>query len=129
MSKTKTIKQSYEMKATPSQVFKALTDARIIAKWSGAPAKMSARKGAKFELWGGDMFGKNLEVVKDKKLVQEWCTHTFSSKATFTIKAKGKNSIVDLLHENVPAQSYKNYSDGWKHYYLGPMQQMFEENE
>ena len=115
------------MKAGPSKVFKALTDPKIIEKWSGAPAKMSAKKGAKFEIWGGDMFGTNLEVVKDKKLVQEWCTKTFRSKVTFTIKAKGKGSVVDLLHENVPARSVKNYSEGWKDYYLGAMQLMFEE--
>src|ERR1051326_5589293 len=116
-----TIKQSYEMKATPAQVFKALTDPKIIKKWSGAPAKMSARKGANFEIWGGDMFGKNLDVLKNKKLVQEWNTKTFSSKVTFTLKAKGKSTVVDLLHEEVPTASKKNYSDGWKQYYLGAM--------
>ena len=114
------------MNATPTKVFKALTDPKIIAQWSGAPAKMSAKKGAKFELWGGDMFGKNLEVVKNKKLVQEWCTNSFVSKATFLIREKGKGSIVDLLHENVPSNQVKNYSDGWKTYYLGPMKEMFE---
>jgi uncharacterized protein YndB with AHSA1/START domain len=123
---SKTIKQSYIMKASPAKVFKALTDPKIIAKWSGAPAKMSAKKGASFKIWGGDMFGTNLEVVKDKKLVQEWCTKTFISKVTFTIKEKGKGAVVDLLHENVPAGSVKSYADGWKDYYLGSMQEMFE---
>jgi len=120
-----TIKQSYEMKASPSKVFKALTDPKIIAKWSGAPAKMSAKKGAAFEIWEGDMFGKNLEVVKDKKLVQEWCTSTFKSKVTFTIKAKGKNAVVDLLHEDVPAKDKNDYTSGWKDYYLGAIQELF----
>jgi len=123
----KTIKQKYEMNASVTEVFDALTNPKIIKIWSGAKAKMSAKKGAKFELWGGDMFGKNLEVVKNKKLVQEWCTNTFKSKASFTIIEKGKRSIVNLIHENVPAKSYKNYSDGWKDYYLGAMQQMFDE--
>jgi activator of HSP90 ATPase len=123
----KTIKQSYEMKATPAQVFKALTSPAIIKIWSGAPAKMSARKGASFEIWGGDMFGKNLEVVKDKKLVQEWNTRTYSSKVTFTIKVKGKSTIVELVHEGVPDKESKSYAEGWKDYYLGAMQQMFEE--
>lgn len=122
----KTIKQKYEMNASPAQVFRALTDPKIIAKWSGAKAKMSAKKGAKFELWGGEMFGKNLEVVNNKKLVQEWCTPSFRSIATFIIKPKDKKCIVELIHEKVPANSYKNYRTGWKEYYLGAMQQMFE---
>lgn len=116
------------MNASPAKVFKALTDPKIIAKWSGAPAKMSAKKGAAFEIWEGDMFGTNLAVVKDKKLVQEWCTSTFKSKVTFTIKPRGlggKNSIVDLLHEDVPASAKNDYAGGWKDYYLGAIQEMF----
>ena len=120
-----TIKQSYPMNASPAKVFKALTDPKIIAKWSGAKAKMSAKKGAAFEIWEGDMFGKNLSVIKDKKLVQEWCTRSFKSKVTFTIKAKGKNSVVDLLHEDVPTKSKNDYASGWKDYYLGAIQDMF----
>ena len=114
------------MNAPAEKIFDALTNPQIIEIWSGAKAKMSAKKGAKFELWGGDMFGKNLEVIKNKKLVQEWCTSSFKSKATFIITGKGKKCEVELIHENVPAKSLKNYSDGWKDYYLGPMQQMFK---
>jgi uncharacterized protein YndB with AHSA1/START domain len=122
----KTIKQTYLMKATPARVFQALTDPKIIKTWSGAPAKMSAKKGASFRIWGGDMFGKNLEVVKNKKLVQEWNTPSFSSRVTFTIKPKGTGSMVELLHENVPPASVRSYADGWKRYYLGAMQEMFK---
>ena len=123
----KAIKQKYKMNASAEKVFDALTNPKIIEIWSGSKAKMSAKKGAKFELWGGDMFGKNLEVIKNKKLVQEWCTSTFVSKATFILRERGKKSEVELIHENVPEKSHKNYSDGWRDYYLGPMQQMFEE--
>jgi len=115
------------MNASAAQVFKALTDPKIIRKWSGSPAKMSARKGAAFELWGGEMFGKNLEVVKNKKLVQEWCTPAFRSKATFIIHANGRSSQVELIHEDVPAKHYKDYVSGWKDYYLGAIQQLFGE--
>ena len=123
----KTIKQKYKMNAPAEKIFDALTNPKVIEIWSGSKAKMSAKEGAKFELWGGDMFGKNLQVVKNKKLVQEWCTSSFKSIATFIIKKKGEKSEVELIHENVPAKSHKNYSDGWRDYYLGPMQQMFEE--
>lgn len=123
----KTIKQNYEMNASPDEVFKALTDPKIIKVWSGMPAKMDAKEGTKFSLWGGDMFGTNKEVVKNKKLVQEWCTKTFKSKTIFTIKPKGTKTIVGLVHEGVPDKSYKNYADGWEQYYLGAMRKMFSE--
>jgi uncharacterized protein YndB with AHSA1/START domain len=124
-----TIQQTYEMNASPEEVFKALVDPEIIQDWSGDEAKMSAEVGAKWSLWGGQMFGTNLEVVKNKKLVQEWCYDQWEhpSKVTFTLKTKGKKTIVELLHEDVPEKSLNSITDGWNAYYLGSMQEMFEE--
>jgi uncharacterized protein YndB with AHSA1/START domain len=124
-----TIEKTYEMNATPEEVFEALVNPELIEDWSGDEAKMSADIGGKFSLWGGQMFGTNLEVVKNKKLVQEWCYDQWKepSKVTFTIKSKGKVTILDLLHENVPEKSVNSISDGWDAYYLGAMQDMFAE--
>lgn len=124
-----TIQKTYEMNASPEEVFEALVNPELIEDWSGDEAKMTANVGGEFSLWGGQMFGTNLEVIKNKKLVQEWCYDQWKdpSKVTFTIKAKGKKTIVDLLHEDVPEKSLNSISDGWDSFYLGAMQQMFEE--
>jgi uncharacterized protein YndB with AHSA1/START domain len=117
------------MNASPEEVFEALVNPNIIQDWSGDEAKMSGEVGGKFSLWGGQMFGINLEVVKNKKLVQEWCYDQWEapSKVTFTLKGKGKITIVDLLHEDVPEKSVNSITDGWSAYYLGAMQEMFED--
>ena len=124
-----TIEQTYEINASPEEVFEALVNADIIQDWSGDEAKMSPEVGAKFSLWGGQMFGTNLEVVKNKKLVQEWCYDQWEkpSKVTFTLKGKGKKTIVELLHEDVPEKSVNSITDGWNAYYLGAIQEMFDE--
>lgn len=126
-----TIEQKYEMNATPEQVFDALVNPDTIQIWSGDEAKMGPEVGDTFTLWGGQMFGKNLEVVKNKKLVQEWCYDQWDtpSKVTFTIKAKGKKTIVELLHEDVPEKSFKSINEGWDAYYLGAMKDMFDEKK
>ncbi|MCK6648661.1 MAG: SRPBCC domain-containing protein [Bacteroidia bacterium] len=123
-----TIQQTYEMNATAEEVFEALVNSEIIQIWSQDEAKMSDQVGGSFMLWGGQMFGTNLEVVKNKKLVQEWCYDQWDapSKVTFTIKTKGKKTIVELLHEDVPERSLKSITEGWNDYYLGAMQEMFE---
>lgn len=123
-----TIKQTYEMSATPEQVFEALVNEEIIQNWSRDEAKMSAEVGAKFSLWGGQMYGVNLEVIKNKKLVQEWCYDQWDapSRVTFILKAVGDGTLVELLHEDVPEKSVKSISDGWSLYYLGAMQEMFK---
>ncbi|MGQ0829717.1 MAG: SRPBCC domain-containing protein, partial [Bacteroidota bacterium] len=111
--------------------FEALVNPEIIQNWSQDEAKMGPEVGAKFSLWGGQMFGTNLEVVKNKKLVQEWCYDQWEkpSKVTFTLKTKGKKTIVDLLHEEVPEKSVNNISDGWDAFYLGAIKKMFEEKK
>ncbi len=124
-----TIKQTYEMHATPEQVFEALVNEEIIQNWSGDEAKMSPEVGARFSLWGGQMYGKNLEVVKNKKLVQEWCYDQWEapSKVTFLLKISEEGTcVVELLHEDVPEKSLKSITDGWNLYYLGAMQEMFK---
>ena len=124
-----TITQTYEMNAKPEEVFEALVNPEIIQHWSNDEAKMSADVGAQFSLWGGQMFGTNLEVIPNKKLVQEWCYDQWkeSSKVTFTIKSKGKGSVVTLLHEDVPEESLKSIAEGWDSYYLGAIRDMFNE--
>ena len=119
------------MDASPEQVFDALVNPDTIQNWSGDEAKMSAEVGGAFTLWGGQMFGTNLEVIKNKKLVQDWSYDQWEapSRVTFTLKAKGKKSIVELLHEDVPEKSLKSIETGWDSYYLGAIKQMFEEKK
>ncbi|MDF2435759.1 MAG: ATPase [Bacteroidota bacterium] len=123
------IEQSYEMDATPEQVFEALVNSEIIQLWSRDEAKMGDCVGDTFTLWGGQMFGTNLEVVRNKKLVQEWRYDQWEkpSKVTFTLKAKGKKTIVELLHEDIPEKSLTTIREGWNEYYLGAIKEMFEE--
>ncbi len=124
-----TIKQTYEMNASAEEVFDALVNPEVIQDWSGDEAKMNDQVGGKFSLWGGQMFGINTEVVKNKKLVQEWGYDKWDtlSKVTFLIKPKGEKTVVELIHEEVPEKSLKSITEGWNTYYLGAMQEMFEE--
>ncbi|HSH65231.1 MAG TPA: SRPBCC domain-containing protein [Bacteroidia bacterium] len=124
-----TIKQTYEIAASAEEVFEALVNEEIIQHWSGDEAKMSGEVGAKFSLWGGQMYGTNLEIIKNKKLVQEWCYDQWDapSKVTFLLKDSGEGTVVELLHEEVPEKSLKNISEGWNVYYLGAIQEMFKD--
>jgi activator of HSP90 ATPase len=123
--------QKYEMDAKPEEVWDALVNSETIEIWSKDEAKMTDDVGAAWMLWGGQMFGKNLEVVKNKKLVQTWCYEEWDkdkpSKVTLTLKPKGRKTIVELLHEDVPEKSLKSITEGWNTYYLGAIKEMFEE--
>jgi activator of HSP90 ATPase len=79
-------------------------------------------------LWGGDIYGKNIEVVPEKKLVQEWFNGDWPkpSLVTFTLKPQDNETILELEHLYVPDDEVDEIDQGWDEYYLGPMKEMLE---
>ena len=127
----KTLKQTYLIKAPLEEVWKALVDVRYIQGWGGGPAKMDDKVGTKFSLWGGSIWGENLEVVLNKKLVQDWYSDEEKkwktpSRVTFTLHAEKDGVRLELIHENVPDENAEDINEGWKNYYLGPFKDYLE---
>ncbi len=124
----KPIHQSYHIKARIEKVWQALTVPKDIEAWGGGPAKMSAKVGSKFSLWGGDIWGENVEVVKNKRLVQEWMSGEWAkpSIVTFTLNKEKAGTQLVLHHTGVPKDELKDIDDGWRDYYLGPLKEYVE---
>lgn len=124
----KNLKQTYTIKAPVDKVWNALVDPREIDDWGAGPAEMDDQVGTEFKLWGGDIWGKNLEVEPLKRLVQEWYGGEWAepSKVMLLLKADGDGTVVELDQSNIPDDEAKEIADGWKRYYLGPMKEMLE---
>jgi uncharacterized protein YndB with AHSA1/START domain len=93
----KTFKKTFKINAEPSDVYSAITNPHTIELWSGYPAQMSTEPGSEFSLWEGDITGKNLEFIPDKKLVQEWYFGDQSEKSLMVLRKDGKSIILMLL--------------------------------
>ncbi len=125
----KTIRQTYLIKSSVEEAWKALIDPKYINGWGGGPAKMNDKLGAEFSLWGGSIFGKNIEVKPGKKLVQEWYSEEKWEKpsiATFTLSEEKNGVKLTLFHTNVPDKAAEDIDEGWKIYYLGPLKKFLE---
>ena len=124
----KTIQQEYQINAPVEKVWKALVVPEVIERWGGGPAKMVAEELSEFELWGGDIHGKNIEVVPNKKLVQDWYSGGWEkpSRATFTLTPKDGGTLVSLVHENVPDEEAEDIAYGWNRYYLGKIKELLD---
>jgi uncharacterized protein YndB with AHSA1/START domain len=57
--------------------------------------------------WDGYISGKNIELVKGKKIVQEWTTEWPAgyppSRLEFTLTVKGGGTQLKMVHSRVPA--------------------------
>lgn len=122
---------SYKLRigADKEEVFNALTNPFQIALWSGYPADMKNEVGYEFSLWEGDISGINIEIIPNKKIVQEWYFGEREGRSIVSIelKAIGSNTtMLELRHTNIPDEAYDEIVEGWKEYYLGSMKDMLE---
>ena len=124
----KMIKQTYLINSSLEEVWEALTNPKCINAWGGGPAKMDEKVGTKFEFWGGDIHGKNIEVIPLKKLIQEWFGGDWKkpSIVSFTLTEEKDKVLINLLHTDVPDNEAKDINEGWKEYYLGPLKKYLE---
>jgi activator of HSP90 ATPase len=126
----KIFKNIFRINAEPSDVYSALTNPYTIELWSGYPAIMQEIPGTEFSLWEGDITGKNLEFVRNKKIVQEWYfgDQPEKSVATITITGDRDNSQVTVEHTNIPDEDYEDIAEGWREYYIGAIIRFFNPN-
>ncbi|MEK7551186.1 MAG: SRPBCC domain-containing protein [Patescibacteria group bacterium] len=124
----KVLHQTYEINASIDKVWDALVNPKQIDKWGGGKAKMSEEIGFEFELWDGEIHGKNIKVVKNEKLVQEWYSGIWDkpSIVTFLLKQVGDKTIVDLKQIDIPDTEARDIEDGWQDYYMEPLKKLLE---
>ncbi|MEZ5069959.1 MAG: SRPBCC domain-containing protein [Bacteroidales bacterium] len=124
----KDIHKYYRIKATPEEVYAALTKPFSIALWTGSPAVMSEEAGSEFSLFDGDIEGRNLEFETDHKIVQEWYfgEQEDSSIVTILLRPDKLYTRVELRHTNVPEDAYEDMFQGWDEFYFGALKEFFE---
>ena len=135
----KKLEKSDVISAKKEKVWQALVDPEIIKEWGAGPAKMTEEEGFDFSLWGGDIWGKNTKVIKNKLLEQDWFAwppaHEASgseskwdqpSKVRVSLKEKGGKTILTLVHTDIPDDEFEDISSGWDDYYFGPLKNLVE---
>jgi activator of HSP90 ATPase len=125
----KDFKKYYKIKAEAQDIFACLTNQFTIELWTGYPAKIEAKEDTEFELWGGDISGKNIRIEPNKLLVQQWYFDEQEAESIVTIKLHELNNAVsvELSHTNIPDEVYEEFANGWNEYYFGAIKEFLEE--
>ena len=123
----KNLKQRHSIHATVEEVYTALTNPLTIELWSGYPAEFIAVEGTEFSIWEGDIVGKNLKLIENELVQQQWYFDGQEEKSivTITLKKEGNNTVAELIHENIPDEVFDEMATGWKSYYFGAIKKYF----
>lgn len=126
------IKQKVTFSASPHDVYELLMDSKKHAAFTGSEAKIGKKVGDSFSAYDGWIKGKNVELVKDKKIVQEWWgddenwPHGVVSLVTFVFTKVNKGTKLGFIHLGIPPGWKKDLADGWEGYYWEKMKRYFE---
>ena len=124
--KTKTIRQTVTLPASPRIVFKALADSKQHSAFTGSKAKIPKRAGGRMSAYGGYISGKVLGLWPGTGLLQtwrttEWPTGAQDSRLEIRLAPVGKGTRLTMIHSEVPASQVSRYTSGWKAFYWAPL--------
>jgi activator of HSP90 ATPase len=130
--KTNTISQIVIITgASPHELYEIFMDEAKHAKLVNSTAKVSRDIGGKFEIYDDYIDGTNIELIQDKKIVQNWrgeedCWPSeHYSKLTITFEKEKDGTRVTLSQEGVPEECIDDFDRGWYEFYWDPMQELF----
>lgn len=124
----KDFKKYYIINATPEEIYIALTNPFTISLWTSEPAIMSTEPGTEFSMLSGNIVGKNLEFITNKKIVQQWYfgeEEAVPSIVTIKLHDHKEGTSVELNHTNIPEEAYDDIIAGWDEVYFGNLNEYF----
>ena len=88
-------------------------------------AKISTKEGAKFSIYEGYSWGKNLQLVTNKLIVQSWRSSDWKksdvdSTLILSFEQIGNDGILTMIHANVPDNQVASLKKGWNDFYWTP---------
>lgn len=122
----KTIQQKVVFKnTTPEVLYRLYMNEKLHAQLTGGAVEISGKMGAAFSAYDGYCWGRNLQLVENKLIVQSWRASDWNDEdvdSTFILlfESKGGDAVLTMVHANVPDKQAKALSDGWNEFYWKP---------
>ena len=123
------IRHTVRFTVPPRAIYRALMDSWQHTAFTGAPAKVDPTVGGRFSAWGPHLKGINVELIRDKRIVQAWRAQDWPeghySIVTFDLKRSASGSTLTFTQAGVPAKNLKSIDAGWKSHYWQPLKKYF----
>ncbi|PSS13015.1 hypothetical protein M430DRAFT_52204 [Amorphotheca resinae ATCC 22711] len=130
---TTTVTDTEEFRAPASELYQTFTDPQRIAAFTRAAPKVweGAKKGGKFELFGGNVAGEYLELVEPTKIVQSWRLdqwpkgHYSRLEIEFDQNDVDNVTVMRVSWSGVPIGQEEVTKRNWGEYYVRSIKQTF----
>lgn len=98
--------------------------------FTGSPAEIEPNPGGRFTAWDGYIWGVNLELEPDRRIVQSWRTTEFpknaeDSRIEIIFEPANGGTQLTIRHLNIPDGQADGYEAGWEDYYFKPMRDYY----
>jgi activator of HSP90 ATPase len=120
-----TIHQEVDFKALPTRIYEVLLDAKQFSACTKDTAEIQPEPGGAFKLFGGRIEGRNIELVRNQRIVQAWRPSYWPagvySLVKFELVARGSGTRVVLDHTGFAEEKWQGLNEGWPIRYWEPL--------
>ena len=110
-----------------------LLDSTQFGAFTGMPADIDPKVGGAFAAFGGQIVGRNVELVPNQRIVQAWRPASWDpgvySIVRFELKAQHSGAKVVLDHTGFPEGGYDHLTEGWSQHYWAPLKKFLAQAE
>lgn len=129
---SKPIHQDLTFDATPDQVYAAYMSPAQRAKYTEGEAEISADEGGAFSCHGGQIVGRNIELIPGQRIVQAWRVSGWPeglyTTVHFELSASEGGTQLVMDHYGVPDEFEEHIAGGWHARYWDPMRKFLAAN-
>ena len=130
---TTTVNSNEEFRTTAAELYETFTSPDRLAAFTRAPPKLfeGAHVGGRFELFGGNVSGKFMELDKPTKIVQQWRLAQWPDDHHSTLKIEFDQNEVDavtvmrVVWDGVPVGQEEVTRRNWGEYYVRSIKTTF----
>jgi len=125
--KTIIFEEKFQCKA--NELFDCWSKVELMTAFTRGEVKLDFSKNGEFVLFGGNITGKFLEIVPNKKIVQtwrykQWPTGHFSN-VELDFEEKEDHTLLKLKQTLVPSNEYDSTNSNWQRYYFESIRSTF----
>ncbi|KAI8064217.1 activator of Hsp90 ATPase [Gongronella butleri] len=124
-----TLDEVVDFQTSAHELYETLLDPQRVMAWTRGPAKISRDIDSPYEMFNGNVSGKILELVPDKKIVQSWRLGNWPaghySTVTFEFDQGSDGTQLRVKQTGVPLGEEDTTRNNWNGYYWRAIKQTF----